>query len=150
MLATACSEPRGPYAATGHAVGQPEHREGLDPAGDGAVGDSERRRIRRMRVDHAADVGAVVVHGRMHRHDRALDRGQLALQERPVQRDRAMPSGCSPFSDEADVKYISSAPGTRKADVAVPLAEMAPPASTFAAVSEHLSTRFLSIDVFSR
>ena len=33
-----------------HAVGQPEHRECLDPACDGTVGHRERGRVGRMRV----------------------------------------------------------------------------------------------------
>ena len=73
--------------------------------------------------------------------------GSLPSRSVPSSATRAMPSGCSPFSDEADVKYISSAPGTRRLTLPCPLAEMAPPASTFAAVSSTWSTRFLSIDV---
>jgi hypothetical protein len=54
-----------------------------------------------------------------------------------------MPSAPSPFSDEAEVKYISAAPGTRRLTLPCPFPEIAPLASTAAAVCNTPSTSSL-------
>src|SRR4051794_1412515 len=51
------------------------------------------------------------------------------------------PSRPRPFNDGAEVKYISSAPGTRRLTFPCPLVETAPPATTAAAVATTRSTR---------
>src|ERR1700685_1880308 len=76
MLATACA-----------AVRQPEHGHGLDPALGAAVRHRVRGRVRRMRVQDAADVGVVLVHGRVHGHHGALDGREVTFEQGYVQPD---------------------------------------------------------------
>ena len=86
-------------------------------------------------MDHAADVGVILVERRVHRHDRRLDRLQVAFEECPIQPDPSNAAWAESMRDGADVKYISSAPGTRRLMLPCPLGVTTPPAVSLAAVS---------------
>ena len=109
-----------PVPATGTPSGRPNIASASTQQPIGPVGDRERGGIRRVGVDHAAHVRAVLVHGGVHRDDGPLDR-RAATPSRscPSSPTRTMPSGPSPRNDGAEVKYISSASGYPDAHVAV-------------------------------
>ena len=147
MLATACSEPRGPYAA----IGTPSASPNIARA-------SIQQAIGRLATANAVAYGECVwttqpTSGRSWYMAVCIATtapwigGSLPSRSVPSSATRAIPSDPSPFSDDADVKYISSAPGTRRLTLPCPLAETAPLASTLAAVPITWSTRFLSIAV---
>lgn len=137
-----------PRPVTGHRypARQPEHGQGFYPTSDGAVGYRIGRCVRGMSVQHAAHVGAVGVHCRVHGDHRALDRRQVTFQEGPSRPIRTTADEAWFLRDGPAVKYISCAPGTRRLTLPWPFAEMAPLATTRWATSITWSTKSLSIN----